>query len=879
MKSRASKLLAALALPALLSTLNSQLSTAFAQGTAFTYQGRLDDSGAPANGTYDIRAGLFTTNSGGSTFAGPITNDAVAVSNGLFTIPLDFSNVFDGTIYWLQLSVRTNGASSFTILSPRQRLTPAPYSIFAEGGNAAGLTGAIPSASLAGTYGSSVSFTNPGSSFAGNGAGLNGVDAAMLGGLAASNFWQLGGNIGVGGQFLGTLNNQPLDFYANGLRAMRLVLRTDASGTYSNAPDVIAGSAVNLVKVGVVGATVSGGGGNDTNGVSYLNQVNADFGTVSGGLSNNVSSLGVYAFIGGGEGNTAGQGYGTIAGGLQNTVNNAFTTIGGGAFNTASGPQTVVGGGYANTASGVQATVGGGEGNVAGGSESMIGGGMSNNVSGTGSFIGGGGFDGTYYQGNSLQGNAAVIVGGLSNNIPSGGSYSFIGGGYFNTASNNTAVIGGGGYNTAGGYYSTIAGGYINVASGTGSFIGGGGFDGVMAGQNVASGGGSVIGGGLLNTNAGMDAAIGGGIDNYVGGSGSFIGGGGYDGTKVVGNYVNANAATIAGGLANLIPSGSRYAFIGGGVSNTTSAYYATVAGGLNNVASGQGAFVGGGGTDGVNSPGPLYSSGNLASAGGAAVLGGYQNFAIGLDSTDTGGAFNEASGDYSVVGGGWNSFATGNYSTVPGGLGNMASGANSFAAGKTANATHANSFVWSDGTAGTTSFANDQFMARASGGVVFLSGTGASPTSYSSGSAGVALQPGATSWSTISDRNAKKNFQPVDTVAVLDKLAAIPVRQWNYKWETDTATPNIGPMAQDFKAAFYPGRDDKSISTLEFDGVELAAIQGLNEKLEDRSRKSEAGIQKAESQIEELKTENADLKARLEKLEQFINSQKGDLK
>ena len=125
-----------------------------------------------------------------------------------------------------------------------------------------------------------------------------------------------------------------------------------------------------------------------------------------------------------------------------------------------------------------------------------------------------------------------------------------------------------------------------------------------------------------------------------------------------------------------------------------------------------------------------------------------------------------------------------------------------------------------------TTSFADESVTFRASGGYRLYTGTG---------SAGAQLCAGQTSWSTISDQNAKKNFQPVNGEAVLEKLAAIPVEQWNYKWEADTNTPHIGPMAQDFKAAFYPGRDDKSISTLEFDGVELAAIQGLNQKLEDR--------------------------------------------
>jgi hypothetical protein len=119
---------------------------------------------------------------------------------------------------------------------------------------------------------------------------------------------------------------------------------------------------------------------------------------------------------------------------------------------------------------------------------------------------------------------------------------------------------------------------------------------------------------------------------------------------------------------------------------------------------------------------------------------------------------------------------------------------------------------------------------------------------------AGVSLAASGTSWSTISDRNAKKNFQPVDNREVLEKLAAVPVQRWNYKWEADTDTPNIGPMAQDFKHAFFPGRDDTSISTLEFDGVALAAIQGLKEKFEVEAKAKDTEIAEMKQQIAELK-------------------------
>jgi hypothetical protein len=118
-----------------------------------------------------------------------------------------------------------------------------------------------------------------------------------------------------------------------------------------------------------------------------------------------------------------------------------------------------------------------------------------------------------------------------------------------------------------------------------------------------------------------------------------------------------------------------------------------------------------------------------------------------------------------------------------------------------------------------------------------------------------VFLAPNGNSWAVISDRNAKKNFAPVDGDEVLKKLASLPVEKWNYQWESESATPNIGPMAQDFKAAFYPGRDDKSITTLEFDGVELAAIKALNEKLETALREKGARISELERRLEKLES------------------------
>src|SRR5208337_4223286 len=106
-----------------LSTLNSQLSTLHAQGTAFTYQGQLQNNGSPASGTYNLTFSLFNTNTSGVPIAGPVTNSAVAITNGLITVPIDFgASVFSGQTNWLEIAVETNGVNTFTTLAPRQQL-------------------------------------------------------------------------------------------------------------------------------------------------------------------------------------------------------------------------------------------------------------------------------------------------------------------------------------------------------------------------------------------------------------------------------------------------------------------------------------------------------------------------------------------------------------------------------------------------------------------------------------------------------------------------------------------------------------------------------------------------------------------------------------
>ena len=188
------QILARLTILALLA-LSHEFSPAFAQGTAFTYQGRLNAGGSPANGSYDVAFTLFATNTGGIAIAGPVTNSAVAVTNGLFTTLVDFGNVYTGSSNWLEIAVTTNAAKNFSTLAPRQQLTPVPYAVFAN--TASNLNGVISGSQItAGSIGSTQLGANAvqAANIANGAIGANQLAA----GAAAANL-QAGGQSGVAG--------------------------------------------------------------------------------------------------------------------------------------------------------------------------------------------------------------------------------------------------------------------------------------------------------------------------------------------------------------------------------------------------------------------------------------------------------------------------------------------------------------------------------------------------------------------------------------------------------------------------------------------------------------------------------------------------------
>jgi len=186
-----------LMLPAL-SALIVQPAIGVAQTTAFTYQGRLSNGANPADGYYDFRFGLEDAASGGNQIAGPLTNTATSVSNGLFAVTLDFGGAFSGTNYWLDIGVRTNGSGTFSSLTPRQAITPSPYALFAPA--AATITGTVRGAQVTGqladvqlsaniprlngnpVFTGAAQFSSANGTFAGSGAGLTNLN------LTGTNF-------------------------------------------------------------------------------------------------------------------------------------------------------------------------------------------------------------------------------------------------------------------------------------------------------------------------------------------------------------------------------------------------------------------------------------------------------------------------------------------------------------------------------------------------------------------------------------------------------------------------------------------------------------------------------------------------------------------
>jgi hypothetical protein len=173
----------------------------------------------------------------------------------------------------------------------------------------------------------------------------------------------------------------------------------------------------------------------------------------------------------------------------------------------------------------------------------------------------------------------------------------------------------------------------------------------------------------------------------------------------------------------------------------------------------------------------------------------------------------------------------------------------------------HMGSFTWADAstTDSLESSANNSFQTRAAGGYRLYSN--ATMTT------GVSISAGGSSWNVISDRNRKEQFRDVEGEEILSQIRQLPVTTWRYRDEADRTVRHIGPMAQDWHAAFGFNADDTTINMSDLDGVNLAAAKALDARTTEL-RTENAGLRE---EIAALRAENQRLRERQDEMDRRL--------
>lgn len=360
--------------------------------SSFTYRGYLEDGGVPAEGRYDIRLTVYADAHSQLQVALPVELEGVVLNAGQFAAALDADALpahLDQA--WLEVEVRAEGEGGWWALPGRQAVAPK--------------------------------------------------------GALCPPAWELAGNAGTNptSNFLGTTNDQPLEFRVRNGRGFRIEPSPNFWNGLPLTINTIGGSHGNLLTTGVRGATISGGGvapgatDPDFTGVSR-NRITDHYGVVGGGFNNRA---------GNDSGTLIDAAHATVGGGRDNVASGRHSTVAGGSGNLASANDSSVAGGLTNSASGLRSTSGGGWNNVVSGGHAGVLGGIGNTASSPSSFVGGG------------------------NNNTAAGELSTIGAGQENMTSALRATVAGGGLNTASGSNSFVSGGITNCAGANGSWAGG----------------------------------------------------------------------------------------------------------------------------------------------------------------------------------------------------------------------------------------------------------------------------------------------------------------------------------------------------------------------------------------------------------------------
>jgi hypothetical protein len=768
-------------------------------GTAFTYQGTLENGSGPVTDTCDFRFGLWNDSAAGAQVGGsPQTVGAVDVISGSFTVALDFgAGAINGDARWLAIEVKCTGDANFVALdSERVEMTAAPHATRAVSG--VGPPNALEIDSVNGRVGmgtnapqhplhvvGAINAEQPGSSPVGSNVRLGAPSADP--GLSIQRGNGAGGVSRQWDIVIDHTNDLEIrDFTAGSIERM-VITDTGLVGIGTTAPGE------QLTVAGAVHSTTGGFKFPDGS-----TQATADTGDTLSGLSCAPDEIAkwdgvawICALDSGGDGHSLD----APDGDPQDAIvvdNLGNVGIGTGAPATkldVSGNVRVSG----TLASGNSITIDG-----ATGMERIVSGDTLEIHTSSGRTV-------------RIECEPAVgsyrgpnfVVGSTSNNITPGvfGATISGGGGVSTTAFPNSVTD----------HWGTVAGGYGNQA---------GNNNGIPDDVRAAT-----VGGGFNNIAAGHRSTVSGGEDNEATGLRSFIGGGSF------------NEASFP------------YATVCGGATNRAVGFSATIGGGENNIAIGDKSCVGGGKDNRAAATDAVVAGGQANNAGPVCSFGSNEGLPCDVHSDCPSGACtNSLPGP--AVGGGASNAAAGSYATVPGGHSNLARGDYSFAAGRRAHATGLGCFVWGDSTdADVTSSSNNQFTVRSVGGARFFSNTVLST--------GVQLAAGGGSWSSISDRDVKRNIEPVNSRAILDQLTQVPLATWNYESQ-DESIRHIGPMAQDFHAAFGVGEDERYITGIDADGVALAAIQGLHQIVQEKN----CEIESLDSEISNLKSEIDELKS-----------------